>query len=385
MIETQNGRKARMQPRLKAIMGIMVCALAGLLAGCVTQTPAAGSPVPASVTPPAATATTADLPPASTPAPTPTTPAASAVTETSTPLPAATPTLLPSATPTPLPSLTPTSAPSATLTAVKPTVVATPTAAGQSTPRVIRFSVAPTTTLNLGDPLVLSWEAVGEKASVCFIGALGPSECRDVPLSGQLTLISAESAIGYNGLTLRAAVGQVTAWSTVGIQLQCQNLRAWFFAHHPQRCPAAAAVISAAALQTFEAGFMVWTANPDRFYVFFAADPQTGQGQEFVMINAPYTFLTPAPFDATPPPGAYEPVSGFGQLWRGEIEALNAGDLRTRLGWATAPESSFESAYQCDPPSHPRLWRCYLRLPGDRVLSLRPDSSAQVRLLWQEW
>ena len=96
---------------------------------------------------------------------------------------------------------------------------------------------------------------------------------------------------------------------------------------------------------------MVWTANPDRFYVFFAADPQTGQGQEFVMLNAPYTPLTPAPFDATPPPGAYEPVSGFGKLWRGEIEALNAGDLRTRLGWATAPESSFESAYQCDPHS----------------------------------
>ncbi|MBK9233336.1 hypothetical protein [Candidatus Amarolinea dominans] len=43
--------------------------LIGLLAGCVTQTPAAGSPAPASVTPPAATATTADLPPASTPAP----------------------------------------------------------------------------------------------------------------------------------------------------------------------------------------------------------------------------------------------------------------------------------------------------------------------------
>ena len=66
-------------------------------------------------------------------------------------------------------------------------------------------------------------------------------------------------------------------------------------------------------------------------------------------------------------------------------EALHAGDRRTRLGWATAPEASFESAYQCDPPSHPRLWRCYLRLPGDRVLSLRPETGAQVRLLWQEW
>jgi hypothetical protein len=59
--------------------------------------------------------------------------------------------------------------------------------------------------------------------------------------------------------------------------------------------------------------------------------------------------------------------------------------VRQRLGWATGPELAFETAYQCElATAYYRLWSCYLLGPGGKVLYLRPDSSAQVRFLWEE-
>ena len=41
-----------------------------------------------------------------------------------------------------------------------------------------------------------------------------------------------------------------------------------------------------------------------------------------------------------PPAGLYQPVRGFGKLWR------DNESVRERLGWALAPEQGFESAWQ---------------------------------------
>jgi hypothetical protein len=83
------------------------------------------------------------------------------------------------------------------------------------------------------------------------------------------------------------------------------------------------------------------------------------------------------------PPGLYEPVSGFGLIWRGEV--VNSDKVRTGLGWATAPEIGFDTAYQCAEPPAPHLWTCFVRDPRGKVLRLRPDSTAQVNLLWDEY
>ncbi len=127
---------------------------------------------------------------------------------------------------------------------------------------------------------------------------------------------------------------------------------------------------------------MIWTATPDRFYVFFDKG-QESAWQEFIWWEAPYRFLTPEPADATPPPGYDVPVSGFGRVWRGELGGWESYDVRRRLGWATAPEFGFDSVYQCALIDHPHLWDCYLRVPDGGVLWLHPDSSAMVRYLWE--
>jgi hypothetical protein len=41
-----------------------------------------------------------------------------------------------------------------------------------------------------------------------------------------------------------------------------------------------------------------------------------------------------------PPAGLYQPIRGFGKLWR-----TNAA-VRDRLGWATAPEQGFHTLWQ---------------------------------------
>ena len=71
-------------------------------------------------------------------------------------------------------------------------------------------------------------------------------------------------------------------------------------------------------------------------------------------------------------------------FWRGEINGIRP-DVRERLGWATEPEFAFDSAHQCMTLSLMRYWVCFQRGPRGEILRLHPDSTAQVRLVWEEW
>ena len=188
-----------------------------------------------------------------------------------------------------------------------------------------------------------------------------------------------EKMLVYDGFGLRVTAAQSITWSVVSIYLQCQGLRDWFFDNPPAKCPAEEPIYSSAAAQYFEHGFMIWTEQPDKFYIFFD-DIFFNDVRVFTFIEAPYTFKTGEPVNEKPPPGYYEPVSGFGKIWRGEV----VDGVRQRLGWATGSEFGFDTAYQCETPAHPGLWSCYLRGPNGEVLQLHPDSSAQVRFLWEE-
>jgi hypothetical protein len=153
----------------------------------------------------------------------------------------------------------------------------------------------------------------------------------------------------------------------------------WFFDDASAGCPQATPVYSRAAAQYFEHGFMIWTEQPDRFYVFF------DEGHEFDWSEAPYFFETPEPMEpAIPPPGYSEPVSGFGRVWRGEISDLV--NIRQRLGWATGPEFEFETAYQCVLPTayFGDMGNCYLRSPSGNVLYFYPSSNHREKWFWAE-
>jgi len=254
-------------------------------------------------------------------------------------------------------------------------------------PLVLSFTASPTITQNLGDVVHLAWEAGGQRAELCPLIGTGPADCHDVPLVGQQDFVIDEQALTYVGFALRVYVQEQTTLKTVELHPQCQNLRSWFFADPPLRCPSDEALTSYAASQHFERGLMIWVEETDEFYVFY--DEPDEQGFQVVQRTIGLELKPGASEDnrigEDPPPGLYEPVSGFGLIWRGEVEWPYPDNVRERLGWATVPESGFDTAYQCSTPAYPRLWNCFLLGPRREVFHLRPDSTAGVRILWEEW
>lgn len=266
----------------------------------------------------------------------------------------------------------------------RPTITATVSGAA-----ILSFTVVPTTTHALGDKLRVSWQTTGEPAALCPYTATpsGPVErpnaCSNVSAQGTETISVTEDDLAWSGLLLRVGEGQSAPRAIVPLTLGCQGFRDWFFTPSPATCPQAPALTPPAAAQTFEHGLMLWLKQPDTFYVFFDNDNPSGT---FQFVSAPYSFNPGASPDnrvgEKPPAGMFEPISGFGQIWRGEMLGLE--NMRQRLGWATAPEAAFNSSYQCELSNSTfNLWSCFLRRPDGKVLHLHPDSTAQVHFLWE--
>ncbi len=89
-------------------------------------------------------------------------------------------------------------------------------------------------------------------------------------------------------------------------------------------CPVGGANTVNSALENFERGNMIWIDGP--IYVLYI----DGRLQQFTD-----TFVQGVDPDSggeTPPPGLYEPVRGFGKVWRSNP------DVRSGLGWGTTQE-----------------------------------------------
>lgn len=111
-----------------------------------------------------------------------------------------------------------------------------------------------------------------------------------------------------------------------------------FVQENPDRdrlnCPLAAALTTPAAWEPFERGLMLWREDLNLIYVL---------GPDGTWISTGDTWREgDEPYDATivPPPGFYQPVSGFGKTWR------ERPGVREALGWATAEEKGFTAAIQ---------------------------------------
>ncbi|NMC03078.1 MAG: hypothetical protein GYA30_11980 [Chloroflexi bacterium] len=277
----------------------------------------------------AVTATATDLSPTVT-APTPSLPPAT---------PPATSTLRPSATstrqpPATLPSTPP--APTATSTSTPP-----PTPAPQLTPPVILSFTADRTDIAERETVVLHWKGTGAtSAAIWWFDAHAmpspPVEINGDPNDGSASINPDASPIH---LTLRNAAGETEAM----VELNIHCVYAWIpeLAGNPyaDRCPQEP-IYTLAAQQAFENGFMIWLANEAVIYVFYNSGVQ---GPTF---TGPYFHAYADRFregdpenDPTlvPPEGRYQPVRGFGLVWRTET------DVRTTLGWAIAPESGGET------------------------------------------
>lgn len=115
-------------------------------------------------------------------------------------------------------------------------------------------------------------------------------------------------------------------------------------------CPVDEAVTTAAAEQHFEQGRMIWLQSPQ--HPFFNPQPTIlviYDSSEYPQDNwqsYPDVWTPDHPVDdptLTPPTGLYQPVRGFGEVWR------NHPEVRERLGWAITPELSYAAALQSVP------------------------------------
>ncbi len=363
----------------------LICATSLAVAACgaepkgtevATETPAMESPASevAAPTPVETLAATDELP---TEAPT-----KSPEPEVHSPLPTGTaPPTVQSPTALPEPTASATALPEPTQT---PTQTPLPTAEPAG-PEIQAFAATPAEVRNVGDAVQLSWAAVGEQAELCSTNCFGPTGCQEVPLSGERSIESDEVSLYTNGFALRVTANGQTAIEAVTVRFLCENLRTWFFDPPPPYCPAGEPTTSYAAGQSFERGLMIWVEDTDEFYVFDSEPDPSGL---LIYHSTVGLILKPGASEwnrvgEDPPAGLYEPVSGFGLIWRGEVEWPEVGDVRERLGWATEPEFGFDTTSQYAILACPRGWTAYVRGPHGEILRLGPASTAGWPLVWE--
>lgn len=211
--------------------------------------------------------------------------------------------------------------------------------------------------------MTVFWEASGTRAELCALDPffrLRPYGCQAVPLSGTLTIATALRDRYYARFSLRVyddlAPEAFAPYAELAVPINCPDT--WMAAGPPPDlglwdCPAGPAHVTAGAAQRFERGGMYWLEEPDTILVYgdsggkaYVADlPQ----------NQPDTDPT-----LIPPPGLYQPVRGFGLVWRG-LTAL--GDMRPALGWAVEPEYAYTFSFQCNAAPDLRNEACYVLGP----------------------
>jgi hypothetical protein len=129
--------------------------------------------------------------------------------------------------------------------------------------------------------------------------------------------------------------------ANVVVPWACQY--AWFFPTDNRACPAYEASTTWAAEEPFERGRMIWlqevrtgsTVYQRLILVFYNDGRYEKYADTFVEGVDPESDPT-----IVPPAGLYQPIRGFGKLWRTNSR------VRDGLGWATAPEQGFYTQWQ---------------------------------------
>ena len=132
----------------------------------------------------------------------------------------------------------------------------------------------------------------------------------------------------------------------------------YFFYPAPEPCPAGWAVNSAAAEQPFEGGLMIWLEETDSVIVFY----EDGRWQRFED-----TWSEDQPEsdpDIIPPAGRFQPIRGFGKIWRERPE------VREALGWALGVELGFPSIFQEEAVAGGQPELTYIRTYNGQVFGL---------------
>ncbi|MEO1286231.1 MAG: hypothetical protein AAFV93_00580 [Chloroflexota bacterium] len=208
-----------------------------------------------------------------------------------------------------------------------------------------------------GADITFNWEIEGGFLSARIVQAFG--------VHSETTVEDAIGSITQNVLdgswdnTNRDFVLEVTDLAgiviseTITIDMPCTW--EWQISNeHSEQCPLAPST-GDGAYQTFERGFMIWSAASQSIHVFY----NDGRTESF---NDGWNGTSYDDVD-TPPDGLINPERGFGYLWH------QTERIRTGLGWATNPEQSYTlTTQEYFSGAMPAEIISYTNLPDNRVV-----------------
>ena len=243
-------------------------------------------------------------------------------------------------------------------------------------PPIIDFFEANVEVADPGDTIELSWSTTNVVSTTIYhlfpTGQLGTFW--HVTPSGTMTYTIDPGARNQTNFLLFAS-NEGNQWTSAGVHIVLTCPDTWFFAPAPDICPAAAALVSAAAEQHFEHGVMLWVAEQDRIYVLFDDDQSTTAWAAFEDVweeGMPEDDPT-----IIPPPGFFQPRRGFGLVWREQMS--NSMLVRDRLGWAVDMESGYETAVQAT--SYSEYNDLYIRAADGNVWRLVTEHSDWEKII----
>ena len=230
----------------------------------------------------------------------------------------------------------------------------TPTATPEPPPVILSFTADPME-IDVGDSITLAWRSTGVRAILKKTTALAPGSFeRDVPPNGSM-VVTASSGEGAHWHDFELTVFNTTgesATSSLSVRFHCDY--SFFFATSSRLCRSGPAQSSWAAEQVFEHGRMIWMEHGEYVYgdlwgsgdyagagVIFVLHESGAEGPQVQVFVDTWTSAEPESDPSiVPPAGLYQPIRGFGKVWR------NNPEVRDRLGWAVTPEEGFETLYQ---------------------------------------
>ncbi|UCC63552.1 MAG: hypothetical protein JSV36_00390, partial [Anaerolineae bacterium] len=229
-----------------------------------------------------------------------------------------------------------------------------------------------------GDTITLEWSSSGATAATLY--PILPSE--QLPQSGWKVAptgvytyqISSDERNVSKFLLCVSDEAKRDACMNLAVRLRCPV--PWFFSPAPEVC-GSDPVLSHAAEQHFEGGVMIWVENTiwveeqKRIFVLYDDDQPSPKWRTFTdewdedEPNGDPTIV--------PPDGLYQPVRGFGKVWREHAQ------VRDRLGWAVDQETGFNTVMQGT--TRFKYNSVYLRALDGDVWHLGPEMSSWEKIL----
>jgi hypothetical protein len=220
--------------------------------------------------------------------------------------------------------------------------------------------------------VTLTWSATAEQVAIYRLDPLGrlTMPAYEVPLSGTLVVTTSETLHNSVNFVLFAISPAGTAQAGAYATILC--LDTWFFAKPPSDCPVGPPKWTQLIVQDFEHGQMLWAEVSRMIYILY-----TGGTRWEIRPDTWVEGMSEDDPAIMPPAGFFQPVRGFGLVWRDEQTPAGAR-VRDRLGWAGMKSIRWDRA-RCS-AIQPRIYHLLRQWAGCIVYELKPEGSG-----WSVW